>query len=66
MIFSSKPTSKAHQAAPELIYRFETLNERPLPPFPIITLTCLKGIPLIIKCTGYKRVVRLIDRIPRS
>lgn len=35
-------------------------------PFPIITLTCLKGIPLIIKCTSYKRVVRLIDRIPRS
>lgn len=52
--------------APKLISRFETLNERPPTPFPIITPTCLKSIPLIIKCTSYKRVARLIDRIPRN
>lgn len=51
--------------APELISRFETQWDAPTP-FPIITLTCLKSIPLIIKCTSYKRVARLIDRIPRS
>lgn len=64
MIFSSKPTSKAFQAVPELTSRFD--SKRGPYAFPIITLTCLKGIPLIIKCTSYKRVVRLIDRIPRS
>lgn len=62
----------SHQSLPQRLTKWPQssypdwrLNERPYP-LSIITLTCLKSIPLIIKCTSYKRVARLIDRIPRS